>query len=691
MSARRLLLFSSRAGSGRTFLTANLGVALARATGRSGKVLLLEFKDQAQELALHLGLDAGPDLAQLRDHPKPWSLLPSAGHSNLFLASLDRGQSWDLPPALEDADWILLDGPHMESQGWDRWLDLCSLGLLVERGDLSGARRSLRALETLEAAHFPRQGLGFCYTPSDPCQPLPELAGLPALGLPYYPKAAERLAQAVLPAVSDPSSAFVKSLAQLAQCLRDMPERAQRKDKSLGTIAPTRIAAVQPADLQPNPLVEGYPRHPERTAILRSVLDGILEELDLKKLRVEDLSAPGFRQTWLPRVRSAAQSQLARVNADWMNREERAVMEQELCDQVLGLGPLEAPLADPQVSEIMVNCSDQVYLERSGKLSLSGIRFWDDRQLLTVIERIVAPLGRRIDESSPRVDARLSDGSRVNAIIPPLALKGPCLTVRKFPARRMTMDDLVAKGSLTQAAAAFLEHGVLWKKNVVVSGGTGSGKTTLLNVLSGFIPSGERVITVEDAAELKLAQEHVVSLEARPANLEGRGEVSIRDLVANCLRMRPDRIVVGECRGGEALDMLQAMNTGHEGSLTTVHANTPRDAVARLETLCLMSGVDLPLKVVRAQIAAAVDIIVQAARLKDGSRRITHVSEVLGMEGEVVVLQDIFLFRQTGMGPEGKVLGELKPTGVIPRCAQQAREAGEVVDLGPFQQGLAGL
>jgi pilus assembly protein CpaF len=686
MSARRLMLLSSRSGGGRTFLAANLGLALAQAKGKGAKVVLLEFKGQAHELALHLGLEAGPDASSLSPAEAPWPQLAATAHPGLFLASLDQRDP-ELPAALESADWLVLDGPSMEDPHWETWLERFNLGLIVEKGDLAGARRSFRALSALEAAHFPRQGLAFCFTPSEACQPLPDWEGLLVHAVPHYPKAAERLAQAVLPMAAEPGSAFAKSLSQLASRLGSLPQRSQPRPKHAHEgILPGASDEDRPG---PRMAPEALPpaRHPERTGTLRSVMEGILEELDLKKLKVEELSAPGFRASWLPKVRAAAQSQLAKVSAPWLNREERAAMEQELCDQVLGYGPLEAPLADPQVSEIMVNSSTQVYLERAGKLSLSGICFWDDRQLLAVIERIVAPLGRRIDESSPRVDARLPDGSRVNAIIPPLALKGPCLTVRKFPAQRMAMSDLVAKGSLTPAAAQFLQSIVLWKKNVVVSGGTGSGKTTLLNVLSGFIPGSERVITVEDAAELKLAQEHVVSLEARPANLEGRGEVSIRDLVANCLRMRPDRIVVGECRGGEALDMLQAMNTGHEGSLTTVHANTPRDAVARLETLCLMSGVDLPLKVVRSQIASAVDVIVQAARLKDGSRRITHVSEVLGMEGEVVVLQDIFLFRQTGTGPEGKVLGELKPTGVIPRCAQQAREAGEAVDLGIFQQG----
>jgi pilus assembly protein CpaF len=293
-------------------------------------------------------------------------------------------------------------------------------------------------------------------------------------------------------------------------------------------------------------------------------------------------------------------------------------------------------------------------------------------------------LGRRIDESSPKVDARLPDGSRVNAIIPPLALKGPCLTIRKFSKKRLSVDDLIRWKSLSPQAVTFLKNAVEHRKNIVVSGGTGSGKTTLLNALSSFIPEGERIITVEDSAELRLAQEHVISLEARPANLEGRGEVSIRDLVINCLRMRPDRIVVGECRGGEALDMLQAMNTGHDGSLTTVHANSSRDALSRIETLCLMSELALPLPAIRRQIASAVDLIVQVARLKDGSRKVTAITELCGIEGDTLSTQDIFVFQQRGEDEAGKIVGSLNPTGLAPAFYRKAKEDGHPMDFGIF-------
>jgi pilus assembly protein CpaF len=353
---------------------------------------------------------------------------------------------------------------------------------------------------------------------------------------------------------------------------------------------------------------------------------------------------------------------------------------------MVGLGPLEDLLEDPAVSEIMVNHPGQIYVEREGRLSLSPVRFRDERHLRTVIERIVWPLGRRIDESSPKVDARLADGSRVNAIIPPLALKGSCLTIRRFPRRRPGLDELVAWGALSAAAAELLRTAVVHKRNILVSGGTGSGKTTLLNALSAHIPPGERVITLEDAAELSLQQPHVVSLESRPPNLEGKGEISIRELLKNALRMRPDRIVVGEVRGGEALDMLQAMNTGHEGSLSTVHANSPREAVQRLETLCLLSGLDLPLKVARQQIASAIDLIVQVGRLRDGSRKVLAITELCGMEGEVVQTQDLFVHRARGSGPDGRLLGALEATGTPARFYQRLREEGESVDFSVFSK-----
>ena len=350
---------------------------------------------------------------------------------------------------------------------------------------------------------------------------------------------------------------------------------------------------------------------------------------------------------------------------------------ESIAHDVLGYGPIDPLLNDESVTEIMVNGPNQVFVERGGKAGLAPVKFLDADHLRRVIEKIVAQVGRRIDESSPLCDARLPDGSRVNAIIPPLAIDGPFLTIRKFSKDPLGIEDLIGFGTLTPAAARFLQACIIGKLNVIISGGTGSGKTTTLNVMSSFIPEGERVITIEDAKELQLRQEHVLCMESRPANVEGKGEVSIRDLVKNSLRMRPDRIVVGECRGGEALDMLQAMNTGHDGSLTTTHANTPRDAMTRIETLVMMAGYDMPVRAIREQIASAVDLVIQIGRQRDGSRKISYITEVQGMEGDVIILQDIFLFDfAAGVGEDGKLLGTLQPTGVRPKFAQKLQDHG---------------
>ena len=356
--------------------------------------------------------------------------------------------------------------------------------------------------------------------------------------------------------------------------------------------------------------------------------------------------------------------------------EARRKLFEDVVHEMLGYGPIQPLLDDPEVTDVMVNGPRSIYVEKKGQLQRTDIVFDDDAHVMSVIDRIVLPLGRRVDADSPTVDARLPDGSRVNAVARPVALDGPAITIRKFPKQRLTMDDMVRFGTLTSNMVEFLRACVLCRLNIVVSGGTGAGKTTLLNVLSSFIPENERILTIEDAAELQLQQEHVLRLETKTAGIEGRGATTVRDLVRNALRMRPDRIVVGECRGGEALDMLQAMNTGHDGSLTTLHANSPRDALARLETLVLMAGVDLPLRVVRQQIASAVDLIVQESRLKDGTRRVTAITEVAGMEGDVVVLTDIFKFEQSGVDPDGKVLGELKATGIRPLFSPRLEAAG---------------
>jgi pilus assembly protein CpaF len=366
-----------------------------------------------------------------------------------------------------------------------------------------------------------------------------------------------------------------------------------------------------------------------------------------------------------------------------LTRAERVRMLEQITDEIIGLGPLEPLLRDDSVSEIMVNGPRQVYIERSGKLELTNVVFQNDDHVMRIIDRIIAPIGRRVDESSPMVDARLTDGSRVNAIIPPLSLVGPVITIRKFAASPFTTDDLIRFGTSTPDMFEFLRACVEARLNIFVSGGTGSGKTTTLNVLSSFIPNDERIVTIEDAAELQLRQEHVVTLESRPPNIEGKGAIPIRELVRNSLRMRPDRIVVGECRAGEALDMLQAMNTGHDGSLSTGHANTPRDMLARLETMVLMAGVDLPVRAIREQISSAVDLIVHQSRLKDGTRKITNITEVQGMEGDTIVMQDVFVFEQTGV-IDGKIQGRLKPTGIRPKFVEQFETQGIHLPNGIF-------
>jgi pilus assembly protein CpaF len=451
-------------------------------------------------------------------------------------------------------------------------------------------------------------------------------------------------------------------------------------EDAVPTSAPGRLGVSRVADTKPSPRPTAVPNEGPTVSLVH---DRLIEAMDLRRLDLDALGSQELRDKTESTLRQIVGKMDAAGELDpHLDRDE---LVSDVLNEALGLGPLEIYLADDSVSEVMVNAPSEVYVERSGRLERAPKGFSSPRAVLGAIERIVAPLGRHVDESSPLVDARLPDGSRVNAIIPPLALKGPALTIRKFKRNLLSALDLVELGAMTEAMADFLETCVKARRNLVVSGGTGSGKTTLLNVLSGYIPPGERIVTIEDAAELQLSQEHWVQLESRPPNIEGKGAVTIRDLVRNALRMRPDRIVVGECRGGEALDMLQAMNTGHEGSLTTLHANSPRDALARLETMALMSGLTLPVRAIREQVASAVNVIVQQQRYVDGTRRISAISEVRRILEDAIEIQDVFQFRQEGFDSEGRVVGHFAATGIVPGFYEELQRQGVAVNADVFQ------
>lgn len=459
--------------------------------------------------------------------------------------------------------------------------------------------------------------------------------------------------------------------------ITETPAKQHLPDPQPSAPAYTEQQGRREESAEPSAKSESPVQNDARRQIKNQIHRELVQRLDLKRLSVS--RASGDELTGKAKeVLNAIISEVRTKLPPGIDPRELAT---EIYNEAIRLGPLEEFLADDSITEIMVNGPDKVFVEKKGKLVLTDKTFMDDASVLAIIERIVSPIGRRIDESQPYVDARLSDGSRVNAIIAPLSLIGPCITIRKFSKIPLRAEDFVRFGTWTADMAKFLEVCVRMRKNIIVAGGTGSGKTTLLNVLSSFIPPDERIVTIEDAAELRLNQPHLVRLEARPPNIEGKGAITIRDLVRNALRMRPDRIIVGECRSGEALDMLQAMNTGHDGSLTTVHANSPRDVISRLETMVLMSGMELPSRAIREQISSAVDLIVHESRFSDGSRRITAITEVLGLEGTQTVMQDIFVFKQTGVDENGKVLGYLAPTGSVPSFFEQIKSRG--LDLNP--------
>ena len=661
-------------GTGRTLVATNLAAALHQQ--RSGRTLLVDAHYPLPgDGPLHLGVDRAKSLADLT--PIAARLTPELLESYLItsvsgITVLPYVTSYlqhrlltpDLiRTVLEVArvafDTVVVDLPTEGTGALQTVLDQADVTCVVVELSPSGGLRARSTMDLLRALQFPLERVIGCANRVTDERALgaerpTTLGGLPIRAvLPEDARAVRDAASRRQPIViADPRHAISREIDRLGRDIlttstRQLAtgERASEADDAEGVIRKLKL----------------------------SLHARLVDEIDIKKADF-DLARDAVRMQELrTRVEAKILTLLEEEGRHIRDRQLRRKIVKAVLDEALGLGPLEDLLNDPTITEIMVNKFDQIYVEKSGKLTLSDARFMNAEQVRGVIERIVAPLGRRIDEKVPMVDARLRDGSRVNAIIPPLALRGPAITIRKFSKKLLGTKELVEFGSLTSQMATLLEAAVKSRQNIVISGGTGSGKTTLLNVLSSFIPTDDRIITIEDAAELQLPQDHVVALETRPANIEGEGAITIRDLVRNALRMRPDRVVVGECRGGEALDMLQAMNTGHDGSLTTVHANTPRDALSRLETLALMSGLELPARAIRDQIASAIQIIVQQSRLQDGSRRVTHITALTGQEDGVFTTADIFVFQQLGLAPDGKVQGRFVPTGFVP----------------PFVEGLA--
>ncbi|MEW6516428.1 MAG: ATPase, T2SS/T4P/T4SS family [candidate division FCPU426 bacterium] len=689
-----LVLHGGKAGEGKSLLAQNLAASL-RQTGRA--VALVDLDVQARsEQKLRADLGAGNTLAEIAAQLNRFDAATLRGYfpqtaSGVEVIALADNAAGALGVSSQQIlrslslfrqayDVIVVDG----LAGWDRLalsvLDAADRILLVCSPDLVGLRQARADTLRYQELKFPAAKISLVLNRADVPHALrledleKTLPGFKVLAsLPYADQATEAVNQHRELIQLYPHAAFAKQVKAMSQALLAVDTRY-------------RSDTWQPEEGETQP-AQAQDKREDLTAVKERIHGLLLENPELRHLASESGRTAAGQAFLRDKVEAVVTSLMAQEASELTNRELREQLVREMVDEALGLGPLEDLIRDPSVTEIMVNRADQIYLERRGRLERSDKHFLSDKQLMTVIERIVAPLGRRIDESQPYVDARLADGSRVNAIIPPLALKGPTLTIRKFSKQRYTVEDLMKFGSLTKEMADFLGASVRCRKNIVISGGTGSGKTTLLNIVAAFIPEDERIITVEDAAELNLPQPHVVTLEARPANIEGKGAITIRDLVRNCLRMRPDRIVVGECRGGEALDMLQAMNTGHDGSLTTAHANSPKDAVSRLETMVLMSGMELPVRAIREQIAGAVHLVVQQSRLQDGSRKITQIAEVLGIEDGQVALKDVFVFKQTGVDKSGKVAGDYRATGYVPSFVSELASRGIALDEKIFRKG----
>ncbi|MFH1939859.1 MAG: ATPase, T2SS/T4P/T4SS family [bacterium] len=695
--AKIIVLFSTKGGVGKTLISTNIAFAISE---QKKKVLLIDADvDAVGDAARILDLEQGRSLADamyllkknkefkinefIRRHPEGLDFIPAAGK----VRQISQFDSDLIKPVFDlfrdNYDYIVIDGGRAFSQSLVRLFEEANLLLLIVTPDILSVYQTKWALDTLQSLFFPLKMIKIIVNRAESLASisLNELkTNLPCeiiLNIPSQGEIAMLSINKKTPLVkSFPRSKIASGLREFAkntlnkkeiflehkeieEIKIDIKERLQ----GLGKQKTTAFGDI----FQESHFIDKK-EEDEMIILKQKMHKRLIEELDLRRIEISAFSDSAKIDT----LKEKAQKLLADFLAEETNAlvgsvQVRQKLIGEMIDEVLGLGPLEDFLRDPQITDIMVNNKNEVYIEKGGKVELTSKRFVSNDQVRTIIERIIAPLGRHIDESIPMVDARLPDGSRVNAIIPPLSLSGPTLTIRKFRKERFKLEELIDIGTLDKRMGEFLKGCVSARKNIIVSGGTGSGKTSLLNILSSFIPDDERIITIEDAAELKLEQTHWVRLESRPASIEGRGDISIRELFRNSLRMRPDRIVIGECRGVETLDMLQAMNTGHDGSMTTVHANSTQDVLSRLDSLILISGLELPIRAIKEMIASAVDLIVHTARLSDGSRKVVQITEVVGLLDELHVnLKDIFIFQRKGIDNEKRVIGDFKPTGYIP-------------------------
>jgi septum site-determining protein MinD len=705
--AKRIVIFSTKGGVGKSLIASNLAVSLA--TDELKRVCLVDLDtqvigDMAQMLNLKPQKTMVDVINLIKKHPqlyKKADFMTPCQYGIDFLPGVLRPQQSpnidiaairDVFTAIDpDYDFIVVDAGKNFNDIFLNTLNQANLILLVVTPDVLSVYQTKWALDTLQFLHFPLNMIKVVLNRAE------SVAGiswqevkitLPADIIAQISSEGKFVGQAVnrgVPVVVDnPKARISLDIKKFARALVAQPkiyiERKELDQIRLKEAEAEKTGAFWMAQ----EMVEESPKEAiademdEILILKRRIHNRLIEELNIKKMDLKVFSDAKKAKELKDKAQILVTNLLADEAGSLISSQEiRKKIVKEILDEALGLGALEDLLADDGIADIMVNNKDEIYIEKNGKIELTSKKFISNEQLRTIIERIIAPIGRRIDESVPMVDARLSDGSRVNAIIPPLALTGPALTIRKFRKERMEIKDLLDFGALTPDMAEFIKACVICRKNTIVSGGTGSGKTTVLNTLSSFIPEGERIITIEDAAELKLHQEHWVRLESRPPNIEGKGSITIRDLFRNTLRMRPDRIIVGECRGLESLDMLQAMNTGHDGSMTTIHANSTYDVLSRLDSMILMSGIELPVRAIREMVTSAVDVVVHTARLSDGSRKVTQITELAGMADEIHInLKDIFIFKQTGIGEGGKVIGNFQATGYVPTFYDEIRMKG---------------